>query len=422
VKALHLSTSDIGGGAARAAYRLHQGLQKVGVTSQVLVQEKLTNDRTVFAPKVRLSQGIAHAKLSLDAFPLKFYRRRAESLVSLQWVPDRVVQNMAQLAPDIITLHWVSGAFIQIETLAKLNCPLVWTLHDMWAFTGGCHYTGDCDRYTTSCGQCPQLHSSTEWDLSRWLWHRKSKAWQHLNLTVVTPSQWLADCARASSLFRDLRIEVIPNGLDIQQYRPIDQRVARELLHLPQDRHLLLFGSMQGTIDQRKGFHLLQPALQKLSQSIGSKQLSLVVFGEAAETSPELDFEIYYLGKLSDDLSLALTYAAADAFVAPSLQDNLPNTVVEAIACGTPCVAFNIGGMCDLIEHQRNGYLAKPYQIEDLAQGIAWVLESQERHQHLSDRAREKAEQEFGLEIQASRYLALYNEILQNANSRHTII
>lgn len=422
MKVLHLSTSDIDGGAARAAYRLHRGLQNLSVNSQILVQEKYSDDRHVFAPKTRLSQGIARAKLTLDALPLKLYQQRQDALLSLQWLPDRVVQNTAAIAPDIINLHWINGAFVQIETLSKFRCPLVWTLHDMWAFTGGCHYSGECDRYTTSCGYCPQLHSSKDRDLSRWVWHRKSKAWKQLNLTIVTPSQWLAECARTSSLFQSARIKVIPNGLDTRRYRPINRCLARELLHLPQDKHLILFGSMSGTSDQRKGFHLLQPALQQLSRTEWSKQLALIVFGEAAEIPPELGFEIHYLGKLSDDLSLALTYAAAAAFVAPSVQDNLPNTVMESLACGTPCVAFNIGGMGDLIEHQQNGYLARPYAIDDLARGIVWVLENQNRHQALSKRAREKVEQEFSLETQAHRYLALYDEILQNAESECAVL
>ncbi|NEQ63183.1 MAG: glycosyltransferase, partial [Moorea sp. SIO4A1] len=158
---------------------------------------------------------------------------------------------------------------------------------------------------------------------------------------------------------------------------------------------------------------LLQPALQELSQSGWRDQLELVIFGDSRpDNPPEFGFNAHYLGTFSDDLSLALVYGAADVFVCPSLQDNLPNTVMEAIACGTPCVAFNIGGMPDLIEHQKNGYLAQPYQIEALAQGIAWVLENTERHQKLSYRAREKVEKEFTLEIQARRYLSLFTEIL----------
>jgi glycosyltransferase involved in cell wall biosynthesis len=412
MKVLLLNTSDITGGAARAAYRLHGGLQSIGVESQMLVQDKSSDDEAVTAPSKRLEQSIAKIRVAFDALPLKFYRQRDNNSFSLQWFPDRIAPKINQLNPDVINLHWTNEAFIKVETLARFNRPLVWTLHDMWAFTGGCHYSQDCDRYTASCGACPQLYSSENWDLSRWVWQRKAKSWKDLDLTIVALSSWLSNCASSSSLFRDRRIEVIPNGLDIRKYRPINRHVARELLNLPQDKHLVLFGSIWATNVKRKGFHLLQPALQDLNQSGWQDKLELVIFGASQPNNPpDFGFKVHYLGTLSDDLLLALTYSAADVFVLPSTQENLANTVMEAIACGTPCVAFNIGGMPDMIEHQKNGYLAQPYRIEDLAQGIAWVLENEERHQKLSDRAREKAEQEFALEIQANRYLSLFSEL-----------
>ena len=416
MKVLHLNNSDIYGGAARAAYRLHQGLQSIGVTSEMLVQNKSSQDRAVAAPKTRFSQSIARMRVTVDVLPLKLYSQRQGSF-STQWLPDKIIPKIEQLNPDIINLHWINQAFVQIETIAKLKQPVVWTLHDMWAFTGGCHYSWDCSRYTASCGACPQLGSSKNWDLSRWVWQRKAKAWKNSNLTIVTLSSWLAKCASSSSLFKDFRIELIPNALDTEKYRPINQKVAREILRLPEDKQLILFGSLQATSDKRKGFHLLQAALQDLSQSGWQDNLELVIFGASQpENPPEFGFKAHYLGTFSDDLSLALLYSAADVFVLPSVQDNLPNTVMEAIACGTPCVAFKIGGMPDMIEHQKNGYLAQPYQIEDLAQGIAWVLEDRGRHQKLAYRAREKVEKEFTLDIQAHRYLSLFTDILGENN------
>jgi glycosyltransferase involved in cell wall biosynthesis len=417
---LLLSTSDITGGAARAAYRLHQGLQSLGVDSQMLVQYKSSDDKTVMAPSTRLGEGIVRMRTAFDALPLKFYRQLDGTTFSLQWLPDGITRKVIQSEPDVINLHWTGEAFIGIETIAKFNQPLVWSLHDMWAFTGGCHYSQDCDRYTASCGACPQLGSSKDWDLSRWVWQRKAKAWSNLNLTIVALSSWLAKCASSSSLFKDLRVELIPNGIDITKYRAIERQVARELLQLPQDKHLVLFGSGNATSDKRKGFHLLQPALQDLSKSGWYDELELVIFGASQPANPpDFGFKVHYLGTLSDDLSLALVYSAADVFILPSTQENLANTVMEAIACGIPCVAFNIGGMPDMIEHKKNGYLAQPYQIEDLARGIAWVLENEERHQKLSYRAREKAEQEFTLELQACRYLSLFTEIANGCKHKN---
>jgi glycosyltransferase involved in cell wall biosynthesis len=415
LKTLSLSTFDNQGGAARATYRLHQGLEQIGVESWILCQSKFSQDTKVVGGKT--SSGIEQIKtgfrLTLDQLPLKLYRQKSKQLFSPHWLSSKPHQQIAKLNPDIINLHWISAGYLQIETLARFSQPLVWTLHDMWSFTGGCHYNQSCNKFTATCGTCPLLGSSKEGDLSRHIWQRKQKSWKDLNLTIVTPSQWLGDSAKASSLFGDRRVEVIPYGLDTEIYRPIEQSTARKLLQLPQDKQLVLFLSLNATSDQRKGFHLLQPALQQLSHSAGQDQLELMVVGASApENPPELGFKAHYLGILEDDLTLALAYSAADVFVAPSLQDNLPNTVLEAIACGTPCVAFDIGGMPDMIDHQQNGYLAKPFVIEDLTEGIRWVLADSSRLKNLGHSARTKAEQEFALKIQARRYQKLYQEIL----------
>lgn len=413
MKTLILSATDIQGGAARASYRLHQGFKEIDVDCQMLVQIKYGDDSKVLGASA--SSGIGNAmsglRLTLDRLPLKSCSYSSPSY-SAPWLPDRLLSRVNQIDPDVINLHWINGGYLNIETIAKLNRPLVWTLHDMWSFTGGCHYNQECDRYTKSCGICPQIGSKNNWDLSRWVWWRKAKAWKNLNLTIVSPSYWLAKCALNSSLFKNLRIEVIPNGIDTQKYRPISQHIARDLLDLPQDKKLILFGSLQATSDKRKGFHLLQAALQKLSTSTWKESLEVVVFGASRpDNMPILGLKSHYLGVLNDDYSLALVYSAADVFVAPSTQDNLPNTLVEAIACGTPCVGFNIGGIPDIIEHQKNGYLAQPYQIEDFAYGITWIIENQERYEKLSNLARQKAEKEFGFQIQARQYLSLFNEI-----------
>ncbi len=413
MKPLLICKNDIQGGACRAAYRLHQSLHGIGVPAQMLVQNKVSDDRFVIGAKTLLRQKLSNFRESLDALPVNLYKQRENTTFWSEWLPDTINNKVNKLNPDIINLHWICGGYLQIETIGKFNKPVAWTLHDMWPFTGGCHYSGDCDRYTQSCGNCPQLKSKSKWDLSSWVWQRKAKTWAKLNLTVITPSRWLAERARSSSLFKDVRIEVIPNGIDTTRYKPV-KRIARELLNLPQDKQLILFGAMKPS-DRRKGFHLLEPALQSLSKSGWREHAELIVFGSSQPNSQaDLGFRTHYLGRLGDDIALALVYAAADVLIAPSIQDNLPNTVLEALACGTPCVAFNTGGLPDAIEHQINGYLAQPYKIEELAQGIVWVLENEDRQQKLSYRAREKAEKEFSLALQANRYLAIFTEMVED--------
>jgi glycosyltransferase involved in cell wall biosynthesis len=420
MKVLLCSSSDIGGGAARSAYRLHQGLQSLPdlqVNSQILVQTKLSDDFRVLAGSSKLSKGLAKLRPTLDQLPLYPYSKRDHTVFSTQWLPNSLNLLIREAAPEIINLHWICDGFIPIKALRQFQQPIVWTLHDMWAFTGGCHYSYDCDLYQQSCGNCPQLHSQKEYDLSRQIWQQKSKYWKDIDFRIVTPSHWLAKCAASSALFTNRAIEVIPYGLDLEIYKPINCQLARQILNLPPDSKLILFGAMSATSDRRKGLHLLQPALQKLHKhfDIAESPIEILVMGASQPQSP-LTFGLttHYLGKLSDDVTLALVYSASDVFVAPSLQDNLANTVLEAIACGLPVVAFNIGGMSDMITHQQNGYLAKPFDTDDFAKGISWILEDGERHLKLSHQAREKAEKEFALELQAKRYLNLFEEILTN--------
>ena len=415
MRILLLNTYDCRTGSARAAYRLHQGLRKIKVDSRMLVQVKQGDDPAVIgsSDKSGIEQAKTGLRQTLNKLPLKFYSNREKSSYSLQWLPNTIDSKVKEIAPDLINLHWITGGFLQVETIAKFNKPIIWTLHDMWAFTGGCHYNLDCDRYTNSCGACPQLHSKKNWDLSRWVWQRKAKAWQKLDLTIVTPSKWLAECAKSSSLFQNSTVKVIPNGLDIHKYQPSDKQLARKLWELPQDKQIILFGAISATSDPRKGFLLLQAALQHLRQWRSPADIELVVFGSSRPAQPiDLGFKVHYLGYLHDDISLAMVYSAADVTVVPSTQEAFGQTASESLACGTPVVAFNATGLQDIIGDRQNGYLAQPYQIDDLARGIVWVLEDKERYQKLALRARKKAEQEFSLETSARRYLSLYEDIL----------
>jgi glycosyltransferase involved in cell wall biosynthesis len=380
----------------------------------MLVQNKLSDSHTVTAPKSKIKRGIAAMKPALDRLPLNLYRHRDRTIniYSSQWLPNNIVAQIEQINPDVINLHWVNGGFMPIEALGKLKQPLVWTLHDMWAFTGGCHYSGSCDRYMQSCGACPQLGSDRHWDLSHWNWRRKAKAWQNLNLTVVTPSKWLASCAKSSALMQNFPVKVIANGIDPQLYQPHNPLVARKIFNLPTDRKIVLFGALNSTQDRRKGFSLLLSALEHLRSAEHASQIELVIFGASEPPQPiNLGFKTHYVGQLSDDVALSLLYAAADVFVAPSVQDNLPNTVLEALFCGTPCATFNIGGMPDLIEHQKNGYLAKPGQTQDLARGINWILADETRHQQLKINSRAKAIAHFHLEQQTQKYLRVFTDL-----------
>ena len=413
MKILLLNTNDISGGAAIAAYRLLKGLQQNGVQAQMLVQSKKSDDYSVTGPQTKRQKAFSKIRPIIDSVPVRFYKQRKKIIFSPAIIQDNIFKKIQDIDPDIVHLHWIVGGFIRIETLAKINKPIIWTLHDMWAFSGGCHYDEECGKYINSCGHCPLLNLNKQKDLSYKIWKRKKKAWKNLDLTVVTPSSWLGECAKKSSLFCKTRIEVIPNGIDLNRFKPIDKNIARDILCLPKDKKLILFGALSALSDERKGFPLLREALKYFS-SKENKDIELVIFGSSKPRNEEgLGFKINYLGRLNDEISLALVYSSADVMIAPSIQDNLPNTIMESISCGTPVVAFNIGGIHDMIEHQKNGYLAKPFDTTDLAYGIKWVVEDNSKWKKLSENAREKVINEFDIVKVAKRYEDLYKNILK---------
>jgi glycosyltransferase involved in cell wall biosynthesis len=417
LKVLHLSAFDVAGGAARATYRLHTGLQEAGIDSQLFVQQKTSSDSSVVGPRVRLTQGYTRSRATLDALPLKLYPRRSGGSFSVQWLPSWGISNIQKYDPDIIHLHWINDAFIRIEDLKQFGKPLVWTLHDMWPFSGGCHYAEHCKGYQSACGQCPLLGSTRQWDLSAWVWRRKSKAWQSLDLTVVCPSQWLAERARESTLFQDVNVQVIPHGLDTQTYAPVDQLWARRLLNLPLDKKIVMFGAINSTSDPRKGFAFIVSALKTLKQKNLVDDVTFVVFGNPkSEKGVDLEVDCRYLGQFHDDLSLSILYSAADVMVVPSTQEAFGQTAFEALACGTPVVSFDSTGLKDIVDHQETGYRARCFDPQDLAQGIQWVIEDETRQAQLSLNARAKAVSQYSLPMRAADYIALYQATLGSSD------
>lgn len=417
MKVLHLSTYDTGG-AGIAVHRLHRGLLASGTSSQMLVQrQQLQDERAVTAANAGpFSAQLRRLRFSGEFVPNKLYPNRERVSFSSQWLPDRIATQVDRLAPTVINLHWINHGFVQVESIAKLKRPLVWTLHDMWPFTGGCHYSEDCDAYKVSCGRCPLLHSNQQSDLSSWVWHRKLKTFQQANLTVISPSRWLASCARSSSLLQNSRIEVVPHGIDLDVYRPTEKSAAKRALGLPPDKRLILFGALNATQNKRKGFHLLLPALRSYVASNSNKDsVNLAIFGAEKPAEPLVvqGCGTHYLGKITDENKLSLVYSAADVMVIPSVQEAFGQTASEAIACGTPVVAFDATGLKDIVCHQHTGYLAKPFETIDLAKGIAWVLEDEQRHSTLCRNARNAAEKEFSLALQSRRYLSIYNDLLK---------
>lgn len=416
MRILHISTSDTRGGAARGSYWLHQALCEAGVDSLMLVGRKYSEDERVIPLAGAAARVQEWVRDSLDRMPLHGYGKTEESFWTVGWVPRGLARAVKALRPDVVHLHWIGGGFMPIKALTGLNTPLVWTLRDMWAFTGGCHYTAGCTGYQTSCGRCPQLNSTRENDLSRMVWRKKSKAWADLDLWLVPVSNWLAECAKRSSLFADVPVQVIPNGVDSRRFRPVPPAEARAAWGLSPEKRYILFGAIGALSDERKGFGQLVEATNVLAASRRPTRTELLVFGDIApDMSPPMGVKTHFLGHIDDDAQLARLYAGADVMVAPSLQEAFGKTIVESMSCGTPVVAFNSGGPQDIVSHRENGYLARPFEAADLAKGINWCLDSPGRTEDLGRRARQQVKKQFDMGVVVKSYSDLYESILARA-------
>ena len=377
--------------------------------SEMLVWRKVSDDPTVHRLSSRLNLG-ARALRRLGALrlrrDLKIYPRKRESghwSFNLYYYPMAAVIN--SFAADIVHLHWVGDNFLPIREVPKIRAPIVWTLRDMWAFTGGCHYADDCLNYRDGCGNCPQLRYGARRDISWRVNRRKQRSWSRRPLTIVALSEWLAECALQSTLFKDKRIEVIGNPIDPQAFKPLDRFDARRAFNLPQEKRLILFGAVGGTGDPRKGYAYLQAALHNVSDS---RALEVVTFGSDSQEDLALALPSHQIGRLQDEVSLSLLYSACDVYVLPTLQEAQGKTLMEALACGTPCVTFDGSGASDVVQHRENGYLARSKDSADLLTGIEWVLAQswsrQALHEGIVDR--------YGVEHICERYILLYRSVL----------
>ncbi|WP_420420234.1 glycosyltransferase [Pacificispira sp.] len=418
MRVLHLGTSDIRGGAARGAYFLHRKLEEIGVDSRMLVGRKYSDSDRVIQLEGALAPISERIRGKLDQLPLRRYRKTGESYWTTGWQPRRLRRILAQIRPDIVHLQWTGGGFLPVEAVEDIDVPVVWTMRDMWPFTGGCHYTSGCSRYAVGCGRCPQLRSDDPEDLSHGIARRKARALQRSNLWLVPISDWLADRARESrvltdGLFAEERIKVIPNGIDTGQFYPIDRAVARRQMGLPGEGRYILFSALNALSDERKGFAHLVAALNQLRSSGEGRAPELLIAGDVPpDRLPKLDVPVRFLGTIDDNDRLRLAYAAADVVVAPSLQEAFGKVHVEAMACGTPVVAYASGGPKEIVVHRETGYLARPFEEADLAAGIDWCIDAARNGQDLASAARHRARDNYDTAVIASRYLNLYDHIL----------
>lgn len=412
MRVVHVSPTDLEGGAPKGTYNLHKALQAAGVDSRMLVLRKISDDPSVVTRAQKDSVAYAALRDRLDRLPLKLYDWKRHNWWSVGWLPFDIRESIRRLAPDIVQFHWAGRGAIPIGTLPSLRpYPLVWSLRDMWPLTGGCHYSGDCLKFVSGCGRCPQLGSNARYDLSRWQWRRKYRAWRKVSVTYIALSNWMARCARDSPLTFGNEVVVIPNGIDVRRFSPTDKATARAAWGLPADRRVIMFGAFHSLTDPRKGFAYLAEALRMLAQQGWAERATVVVFG-ADHGAVDTGLPVRCVGVVQDEASLALLYSCADVMVVPSVHENAAKTAIEALACGVPVTAFANTGQFDLVDHKLNGYLAENLSAADLARGIAWCLERMEQDSELSRAARAKAVSCFDINEIAVRHVGLYERLL----------
>jgi glycosyltransferase involved in cell wall biosynthesis len=415
MKILQLSRFDSRFGAAIATRRLHEALLAAGEQCDFLVDQMRGNSARTHVAYTGFGKLMARARLRLDFFPLQFCRDKNYNNFSLNWVPSPIVRRIDDFAPNVVHMHWCLNDFVPTPILPRIGRPLIWTFHDMWAFTGGCHYTGGCDRYYTECGSCPVIASNTENDISRCLWRQKSEVYPRIRntLQVICPSRWLADLARNAPLLDGVTVHALPNPIDAAIFNPAPKRAARQLLNLPPDGPLLLMGTAS-TNDRRKGFDLLDEALKRYAAKPDAQPLGLVTLGVKTEASAVASgkLKMWNLDFINDEKRLAALYNAVDVVALPSREENLSNMLAEALSCGTPCLAFDIGGNGDLISHQVNGYLVMPNDTADMAEGIRWILS------HFTDERREAVSEMAHGQVSYETVVPKFQEIYQSAIDR----
>ena len=419
---LLVSTSERSGGGAIAARRLMDALNKNGVRAKMLVRDKQSNDNAVVKVGNKLPKFMERlAILPRCCPPFHLFTLSPFHLLrSRIWQADianvgiDITKTKEFKEADVVHLHWINQGMLSLDGLEKIMSSgkrIVWTMHDEWPFLGVCHYRDDCTEQ--ECRHCPLLCGS----LPYYIHARKRAIYQRWHPTFVGCSQWITDQARRA--MPSERVEHINNCIPSSLFHPTDMRQARQALSLPQDKRLLLFCSQKVT-DERKGIKYIVEALKDLSKSplkgetscvTSSLPLregwggSLIIVGKDSEQIPLPDsIKAYRFGSVNEEM-MAKLYNAADAFLTPSLQDNLPNTIAEAMSCGTPCVGFDVGGIPEMIDHLENGYVARYRDAADLAEGISYVLSHD-----LREAARGKAAAAYSETQVAKEYIKLYTQ------------
>jgi len=408
------------GGAAIASYRLMEVLRESGVDVKMLVQEGGEEDETVSSTTgSSLKKQINFLRFAMERLYFLRHEKSKEHrfLFSMANTGEDIHQNKLVREADIIHLHWVNAGFLSLASLnalLDLGKPVVWTFHDMWAMTGGCHHALSCDRYKKECGECLYLKKPGRKDLSHRLWIKKSKIFKDRNITVITPSEWLRNCVSESSLFGTMDVHAIPNPIDQTRFKAVDRKRACRNLGLDPSKKYILFGAAS-VKNLYKGFSYFQKAIELMSQDEEAVDgVEILLFGKTGgNVSHMFPLPVRNVEYVNSEQTMVDLYSAAQLYAISSLQDNFPSTIIESMLCGTPVVGFRTGGIPEMIVHLEDGYLASHKDSAELAVGMMWFL-SYDPYQALSDRIRSAAVRRFSRENSATLHVELYRKVLND--------
>jgi len=422
MKILQISTYDIRGGAARAAYRLHRGLHEIGQDCRMLVRYKESQNDTVVLVDAKEGSEKPNEVLFLSNIIQPYYinsnlTESSNTLFSLSYPGYDLSELPVVQSADIVNLHWVAQyqSLITIHKLFSLGKPVVWTLHDQRAFTGGCHYSAGCEKYQSDCFECPQL-GDDPFNLPSAILKDKLEIFKNADLTIVTPSRWMASCARKSKLFKGLQIKVIPNSLETNVYTPLPKPEAKKEIGISPQAVTMLFGAIDGS-EKRKGFFELVRAIKfclnedSIQKLLHDDKIRLICFGKPSHELNSIGIPFATLGHLDSDEKIRRAYSAADMFLLPSLEDNLPNTILESMSCGTPVVAFDVGGLPEMVTNGVTGQLVPLSDTRKMSETIIDLIQKPDLRESMGKEGRKIAEKEYSLSVQAERYSDLYEEL-----------
>ena len=413
MRVLIVNTSAHTGGAAVAANRLMEALNNNGVKAKMLVRDKDTEQLTVVQhPQQRRLRWAFLWERLVIWMRLHLQRKRLFE-VDIANAGADITQLPEFREADVIHLHWVNQGMLSLRQIGKIlrtGKRVVWTMHDLWPATAICHYARGCERYQTACQQCPLLPGGGSVnDLAARTWRRKQQMLDGQRVRFVTCSQWLRDEAAKSALLSQQYITNIPNPIDTRVFRQTDKQAARRAAGLPVEGRIILFVSQRVT-DERKGVSFLVEAIRQLADAHPDYRENThvaVLGGHAEDIASQLALPMVPLGYVSDVQRIVNVYNAADVFVLPSLEDNLPNTLMEAMACGVPCVGFRVGGIPEMIDHRTTGYVARFRDAADLAAGLHWVLREAD-YAALSSACLAKVARDYSQQSVAQRYIKVY--------------